>query len=783
MGRTPRRPPALALALVLLAAAGPAPSRAQETGDIEEIRIEGNQRIEDSTVLSNLQVTEQRRLRPGDPFDPVLLDAVLKALFDTELFSDVSLLRDGNTLVVRVTENPIVNQVAFEGNRRIEDGDLANEASLRPRIVFTRNKVRSDARRILAIYQRSGRFAAAVVPKVILLDQNRVDVVFEIDEGPLTGVERINIVGNQAFSDGSLREVMRTRESRWWRFLSSSDRYDPDQFEFDQEMLRRHYQENGYPQFEIEAASAELRPERDAFLITIAVDEGKYFTFGAVEVNSEVDEVDAGEIRDIILIDPGDEYDRTAVGRTVEDLGSAAITTGQPFVQVRAEQVPDEEAGEMNVTFHIERGPRVYVDRIDIVGNVRTVDRVIRRNIRLAEGDPLNPSLLARSRTLIGNLGYFGGVEFEELPGSAQDRRSLKVSVSERSTGEISFGAGYSSTRGAVGNLSLRERNLLGEGKTLAASAEVSEVGHDYSLSYTEPFFLERDVSFSMSVYNDDVDSTRFSSSALRTKSTGLGVGFGFSLGEYLRHNLSYAVSQRSLRLTSDQDLQAFLHDEALRDNPEREDVLSTLTATWTFDKRDSILFPSEGYYFRLSARGAGLGGDRRYGRLTSDGGYFVPLFRESWTLGLLYEVGYVEGLGEEISYFDHFQLGGNSFRGFEPAGLGPRLWRDNGTNVAIGGKAFAVTTAEAKVDLGLPRELGMHGRLFVIAGFVGIVDDVDLDPDVRYEDDTSLRASAGIGLSWNSPAGPIRIDLTTPLAKEAYDRTEGFTFSVGTTF
>lgn len=782
MARGPRLLPALALAV--LAAS---PSHAQEAGDIDGIRVEGNQRIEDSTVLSNLRVTGERQLRPGDPFDPVLLDAALKALFETELFADVTLIRDGNTLVVRVTENPIVNQVAFEGNQRVEDGDLANEVSLRPRIVFTRSKVRSDARRILAIYQRSGRFAAAVVPKVVLLDQNRVDVVFEIEEGPLTGVERINIVGNRAFSDGSLREVMRTRESRWWRFLSSSDRYDPDQFEFDQEMLRRHYQDNGYPQFEIESATAELRPERDAFLITIAVDEGLRFTFGAVEVDSEVGEVDVEEIRDIIQIDPGDEYDRNAVTEAVEDLGSAAVTTGQPFVQVRAEQVPDEEAGEMDVTFHIERGPRVYVDRIDIVGNVRTVDRVIRRHIRIAEGDPLNPSLLARSRTLIGNLGFFGGVEFEEMPGDAPDRRNLRVAVSERSTGEISFGAGYSSTRGAVGNLSLRERNLLGEGKSLTASAEASETGHDYSLSYTEPFFLGRDVSFSMSVYNDDVDSSAFSSSALRTRSTGLGIGFGFSLGEYLRHSLSYGISQRSLRLSNNNDLRPFLHDPGLQANPEKKDVLSSVTATWTLDKRDSALFPSEGYYLRLSARGAGLGGDRRYGRLTSDGGYFRPLFRESWTLGLLYEVGYIEGLGEDISYFDHFQLGGNSFRGFEPAGLGPRLLRGGEASVAIGGKAFGVATAEAKVDLGLPKELGMHGRLFLIAGFVGLVDDVDEEAiranNHEYRNDTSMRASAGVGLSWNSPAGPIRIDLTTPLAKEEYDLTEGFTFSVGTTF
>ncbi len=794
----------LAVVAVLSIAAGTAVKAQEGQGTIEAIRVEGNQRIEDSTVLAQLRVSSSRLLEVEDPFDPVLLDAALKSLFDTELFADVTFLRNGSTLVIRLSENPIVNQIVFEGNQKINDEDLASEVTMRQRTVFTRNRARSDVARLLELYQRSGRFAATVVPKAILLDQNRVDLVFEINEGPLTGIERINIIGNHTFGDGDLREELITRESRWWRFLSSVDRYDPDQFEFDQELLRRYYQNNGYPRFRIESATAELRPERDAFFVTITIDEGERYTFGEVEIISDLPETEIESLRGLLLTDSGDEFDRSAIQETVEDLRSQAITAGQPFIQVRAEQMEDEENRQIHVAYRIERGPRIYVERIDIVGNVRTLDRVIRRYLRLSDGDPLNPGLLARSRTLVGNLGYFSGVEFREVPGSAPDRRGLEVAVAEGPTGGISFGAGYSTTRGVVGRFSIQERNLLGRGQTLRLSVEGSSTDYSYSLAFTEPFFARRDVSFSASAFNDAENPNELSFRKIRT---GAVVGFGFSLGEYLRHNLSYSlIRTRVLQRASSSTVIA-----------ERTDLISSLTGTWTYDRRDSAITPSEGYYFRLSASVAGLGGEKNYGRITSEGGYFFPLFRKNWVLGLLYDAGFIEGIGEDVSFSDRFFLGGRSFRGFDYAGLGPRVRRrvtetaldsssmmpvEDTTTItylsALGGKLYAVGTAEMKLDLGLPEELGIHGRMFMIGGFVTSVGgDPGIDTTttvvdtsstrttsgLEVVDEVSFRASAGIGISWASPAGPIRIDLTTPLSKEDYDITERFVFSVGSTF
>ena len=660
---------------------------AQEGPDvIRDIRIEGNQRIEDSAILSNLTVRPGVQIEVGSSFDPLELDAALKSLFEKELFADVTFIRDGDTLVVRVVENPIVNLVAFEGNRRIEDQDLATEITLRQRTVFTRSRVRLDQERLLTVYRRSGRYGAAVVPKVILLDQNRVNVIFEIDEGPLTGVAAINFVGNREFSDGDLRDVIRTRESRWWRFFTSADRYDPDQLAFDEELIRRHYFDRGFLRFRILSSTVELLPDGDAFLITIAVDEGDRYTVSDVSVTSEVPEVDAGPLQDEVDTESGDDYSRGAIQTSIEALTEAVVADGFPFVQADVEPVVDEETRTVALDYRLLEGERIYVNRIDIQGNVRTLDHVIRRYLRIAEGDPLNRGLLARSRTLIGNLQFFSDIQFRETVAATPDQRNIELTVAEQSTGEVSFGLGYSTSRGAIGNISLRERNLLGTGSSLTVALENASTGALYSLAYAEPYFRNRDVSFSSSIFSSRTDQIGI---AYRSEETG---------GRVRIRLQPRRVPAPACDLWT---------DAGARHGPRRRcrsiwagRMISAVTSSWSYDRRDSALFPTTGYNVDVSASLAGLGGDDRYIRTSASGGYYSDVLGEEWILGFLFSVGAIEGIGQSVSIYDRFLLGDRTFRGFEYAGLGPRYIGATSTS-GLGGNLFATATGEVKIDLG----------------------------------------------------------------------------------
>lgn len=454
---------AISLAVAsLLTAASSTPAVAQQPfaqGEIiQEIRIEGTQRVDPATVLSYMQ------LSPGDPFDPFVVDDSLKSIFDTGLFSDVTLRRQGDVLIVEVVENPMINRIAFEGNRRIQDETLLQEIELRPRVVYTRTRVQQDVQRILDLYQRRGRFAAAVQPQLIELDQNRVDLVFEIEEGPVTEIDSINFVGNNAFSAGTLRGVISTRESAWYRFLSSSDVYDPDRLAFDRELLRRFYLEEGYADFRVVSAVAELNLDRSGFIITFTLEEGERYRFGEIDLVSQLRGVDAEELRPLLKMSEGDWYNAVAVEETVDEISEYLAENGYPFVNINPRPQRSREDRTIAITFEVSEGPRVFVERIDIEGNQRTVDSVIRREFRLVEGDAFNAARVRRSRERLEALGYFRTIDVQQEEGSAPDRTVVKVEVEEQSTGELSFGAGFSTTAGPLGQVQLRERNLLGRG-------------------------------------------------------------------------------------------------------------------------------------------------------------------------------------------------------------------------------------------------------------------------------------------------------------------------------
>ena len=752
---------ALAFALCLGAVAVPA-VRAQDmfTGEpIAAIRIEGSQRIEPETIRSYMQLV------PGDPFESERIDRALKSLFATGLFADVTMRREGAALVVQVVENPIINQLAFEGNRRIDDETLEAEVQLRPRVVYTQTRVQNDTRRILEIYRRSGRFAATVEPKVISLEQNRVDLVFEINEGEVTEVRRIDFVGNTAFGDGTLRGEIITRESAWYRLFSTVDTYDPDRLTVDREALRNFYLKEGYADFRVVSAVAELSPDRDAFVITFTVEEGERYRFGQVDLQTALKDLDPERLRAEISTRDGDWYNAEEVEDSIARMTDVVGELGYAFVDVRPRVERDRENKVINLTYDVQEGPRVFVERIDISGNVRTLDKVIRREFRLVEGDAFNTSKIRRTRQRIQNLGFFETVDIRTVPSDSPDKTVLEVEVQEQSTGELSFGVGFSTAEGPLGDVSVRERNLLGRGQDLRLGFVISGRRSQIDLSFTEPYFLDRPLAAGFDVFRTETNRRE---SSFDEKNLGGGLRFGYDITEFLRQTVRYTISRNEIL---DVDSDASLAIQQQRGTT----ISSVIGQDLIYDRRDNRLDPREGYFARLRNDLAGLGGDVSYLRSRLGAGYYQPLGGD-FVAAVLGEIGYVFGIGEDVRITDNFFLGGNTFRGFQTAGIGPR---DVVTEDALGGNKFFVGTTELSFPLGLPEEFQIRGRVF---SDFGTLTDSDFK-SASSVDEASIRVSIGTGLSWKSPLGPIAVDFAVPLVKESFDQLELFRFSVGTRF
>lgn len=732
---------------------------------ISAIRVEGTQRIEAETVRSYLS------LAVGEAATAAKMNESLKSLFDTGFFADVKMQIDGTTLVVKVEENPVINRVVFEGNTAVDSKDLEKEVQMRPRQVYTKSRVKDDVKRLLDVYRRSGRFAALIEPKLIALEQNRVDLVFEITEGERTGVRRVGFVGNTIFSDDELREAINTRETAWWRVFTSADFYDPDRMNYDKELLRRFYMNAGYADFRVPAAKAELSQDRKDFYITFTIEEGQRYHFGKVDVTTGLRNIDLNSLKAMVTARQGEWYSAEKVEKSVALLTNAIADLQYGFAQVQPKVTQNKENRTVDVTFVINEGPRVFVQRIEIKGNTRTLDRVIRRQMKLSEGDAYLISNVKRSEQNIRDLGFFEDVKVTNTEGTQPDQSVINVDVKEKSTGEISIGAGFSSTDGALGDFSIRERNLLGKGQDLRFGVQASARTQQYDISFTEPYFLERDLATGFDLFRvtrDNQDTSSYDEAR-----NGGNLRMGYALSEDLRQRWTYGLSRTEIT-----------NVPSTASRYVREQEGSTLTSMvgqeLMYDKRDSKLNPTQGYYIRLNTDIAGLGGDTQFIRGRVAGAYFIPV-SEKWTLTLGSEVGYIKGLGQDVRINDRFYLGGENLRGFEFAGIGPRDMT-GGADDALGGNRFARARAELSFPIGLPEEFGVKGRMFTDAG---MLDDVDVSPlpgdDIRI--DSALRASAGIGVTWASPFGPIGIDLAQPILKKDYDKTEFFRFSFGTRF
>ncbi len=762
---------------------------------IQGIAVRGNQRIEAETVASYLPV------QPGMPAEQELLDLSLKTLFNTGLFSDVVLeMQENGVLLIDVKENPIVNRVIFEGNRRVKEDKITEEIQLAPRTIYTRSKVQADAQRIIELYRAKGRFAATVTPKVTPLEQNRIDVIFEIDEGPKTGVAKVNFVGNKIFTDNELRGVILTKESRWWRFFTSNDNYDPDRLEFERELLRQHYGRNGYADFTVVSAVAELTPDRKDFFITFTVDEGPQYTVGEVEVKTTLAKLDEDVLERFVPIKTGQIFDSEKIEKAVEAITFATGSTGYAFVDVNPRLNRHADTNTIDITFEVNEGPRVYVERINIKGNTRTLDKIIRREVRIAEGDPFNRVLVDRSRARVRSLGFFSEVEIEEKPGSAPDRTELDVTVQERSTGSFSVGVGVSSTENFIVDLSVEERNLMGRGQLLRFRAQASSRTRLVDIQFTQPYFLGRNLAAGVSAFNQRTD---FRESGFIRNRIGFGLNSGFQISEYGRGGLNYQLTNDKVRIDSlsqltigatddptsvlipgaspttaplffdasgnavsagdpnalSQIVTATLCDFIIQSlsptcQSRGEFVTSLVGASLSFDTRNDPIKPSRGWRAALSTRFAGLGGDVNYYQTEFSGAYYHPLLWDF--VGVLKgRAGYIEGYGgDDVRLSDRFFEGASSFRGFEVAGVGPRFVQFNNQNgeldgQSLGAKAYAIGSAEILLPLPLPEEYGIRAALFMDFGTVGLLDEgtkaINDDPAFQLRlDENGLIIPAG---------------------------------------
>ena len=771
---------AVPLSLGLSASLGEFSAHAQ--GAIQNIQVEGNKRVEPETVRSYLTFSV------GDTYDPAQIDESLKALFATGLFQDVRIRREGSTIVIVIVENPIVARVAFEGNKEIEDDTLSSEVQLKPRAVYTRARVQADVQRILDLYRHQGMYAAQVDPKIINLDANRIDVVFEINEGAATKVRAINFIGNSAFSDSQLRFVISTTQTNILSFLKGTNVYDQDRLSLDRELLRQFYMKSGYADVRIVSATADLDRDGRGFFITFTIDEGERYRFGLIDVESALPSLNVDGLRGLILTRTGRVFNSEKLEKTIEAMTVGVSEQGYAFGQVKPRLDRDQVNHVINLTYVIDEGPRIYIERINIIGNFRTEDGVIRRQFRLAEGDAFNRLLVEAARKRLRAIGFFKTVDVDTEPGSAPDRVVINVKVVEQPTGELSFGAGYSTSEGVIGDVSITERNLMGKGQYVRLGFSGSLDRAQVDFSFTEPYFLDRNLAAGFDLFHKEVDLTNVAS--FKQRDTGGNLRLGFPIADNTQMGLRYRFEQETIfDVTNNASLAVKQSEGTVQ--------VSSVGYTIAYDTRNIPNSPTSGIFTSFSQDFAGLGGDVNYIRSVVDSRGYYPITNKITLVGRA-QAGNIEGWGgQDIRLTDLFFKGGETIRGFKRAGYGPRdACEDPVTHDRIGvcsrdslgGQMFWATTAEVRFPFPyVPDSLGMQGAIFVDAGSLWDPSELAIsavnDEGSFILDSAEVRLSTGFSIIWQSPLGPLRADLGQALLKAKFDQTELFRFGASTNF
>lgn len=752
-------------------------------GTISSIQVQGNQRIERQTILSYMLVS------PGGPFDRADLDRSLKTLYATGLFHDVSLSRDGSVLIVHVVENPIVNRITFEGNHALTDDKLRGDLTLRPRAVYTPDMAERDREKLLEAYAAAGHFAAQVTPQIIRLSQNRVDVVFNINEGALTLISRISFVGNHAFSENKLRGVISSRETAFYKIFSTDDEYNPERLNYDKELLRRFYLRNGYIDFNVVDATAELSPNRKSFFITFTVDEGKRYRIRSTRITSSIRGVVAKAGQPYLEVKKGQWYDGDAVQRSADAMQDALQSRGFPFAEVKPQIGRNEADHSVDLVFPIENGPKIYVERIEIAGNTRTQDRVIRREFPFAEGDPYTENQSHRAKQSLEDLGFFETTDVSNTPGSAPDRTIVNVDLSEKATGQLTLGGGYSTDAGALANAGIQQKNFIGTGIDLGISGTLAQFENQIDVSATDPYFLDRNMVAGVDVFRIANDYSALGYANYNETREGGTARIGYAFNNYLSQSLNYTIVNRDVGQLGNGS-SVYVVAESGRS------LLSQVGQTLSLDTRDSRVEPHRGGVLRFGTDFSGLGGNEKYARVKLDGGYYQPLDyfsgNHDYTLVFRGGAGYLADYGGgRQSLIDNFYLGGDTLRGFLDGGVGPHSnplqnVRFDASD-SLGGRFIYTASTELHFPLPLPESLGVSGRAFVDAGGLHGLRTNATPAEMRIQgvvgDNYRPRVGTGLGISWKSPFGLINVDVADPVVKQHFDQTQIFRFGFGTNF
>jgi outer membrane protein insertion porin family len=797
---------------------------------VNSIVVEGNRRVEADTIRSYF------RPGPGGRLGPEQEDEALKAMVATGLFSDVRISHSGGRIVVTVAENPVINRVAFEGNKKAKDEQLLAETQSKPRGTLSRPTVQADVQRIIEIYHRSGRFDVSVNPKIIELPNNRVDLVFEIKEGDKTGIKEIAFVGAKAFSHGRLKDVIKTSSSNLLSFLQTTDIYDADRIEADRDLLRRFYLKHGYADVRIISAVGEYDPAKKGFIVTFTIDEGSQYRVGTVDVVSNVRAIDPAILRNQVKLSPGNVYNADLVERSVERMTIQAARQGYAFANVRPRGDRNFETKTINLVFVVEEGARAYIERINIRGNTRTRDYVIRREFDLGEGDAYNRALIDRAERRLKNLNYFKSVKITNEPGSAPDRVVVNVNVEEQATGEFSISGGYSTADGLIGEISVADRNLMGRGQYAKAGFTYGQRVRGFDLSFVEPFLFGYRMAGGIDVFARQNLASNYISYDSQTIGTNLRLGF--ALTEEVAFQPRYTFYQQKITLPTQYNNCQFSSNAWINGGPGvnptnegngsdtslaangpfggcyadgeaslavRKELaagpvnVSLVGYTLSYNTLDNNKLPTSGIFAELRQDFAGLGGDVNFIRTQVEARTYYEIINDVVGVFKVQAGGITSWGGQQLRMLDSFQMGPNLVRGFAPAGLGPRDLTPGTTNDPLGGSLYWGATLEAQTPLYfLPKDIGIKVAVFADAGSLWDYQGptswnvTGETLQVGLNSPSMIRSSVGVGLLWDSPLGPLRFDLAYPITKycatpvgggEVCDRTQVFRFSGGTKF
>jgi len=736
------------------------PVQAQATTEqvrISGIKVTGNRRVAEGTVLSYLPV------QIGDVVSQGGLSQSLERLYATNLFKDIKLHIDGSVLTVTIVENPIINRVNIEGNDVITDDRLLEVIDVQPRRVYNRQVALDAAAKLLDVYRAGGRFAAVVEPKIIELDENRVDLVFEVDEGPLIKINSIVFSGNQNFSDRALSQAIVSREKRWWAFLTPNDKYDEGRLDYDVRLLRQYYLSRGYADINVSRARGGLLPDRSGFAITFLIDEGVRYKVNNINMTSEIENIDLDSLKSLMAFGNDNWYDVRRLEQGLLDISNQLGAFGYAFVDVTPEIKTDPATGMLDIAVNIGQSRRNFVERIEFVDNTRTLDSVIRREFELVEGDAFNQLKLDRSVRNVRNLGYFSKVDVQNIRGSSADQTIARVTVEEQSTGDFSIGVGYSSLDKTSLTLGINERNFLGTGRRASASISTSDTQTDFVFGLTQPYLFGRDLTGSI-----DVFKTKSSANNTSTNRTGFDLGARFNAANDVYHRVTYGISTSKITNTA-------TSATSVTGENGKSLLKSAVSYTIGKDTRDNRFDPTEGFFTEISETLSGVGGDVNFLRSNFRGGYYKPYLFKSLVFGVKGRLGHISGLGDDVTQSERFFLGGRDVRGFDSNGIGPR---DTGSGGAVGGNNIYSGTVEIVSNLGVTKDAGLRWTVFSDFGSVWAT---DFPSGVTKPDEQAMRSSLGFGILWDTVIGPLSFYWAKTLAEQSHDNTKTFQFSIGT--